>query len=113
MNRKQLQQYWDCVSKNREAICPEKCSVFDVFNKCMLCREVADIWYELQKNYLFYPDEKVTADKPLQPIKWHVFTVINNSKFKIEIAKSVPFDGFPFYRQKFKIVYFDKWKMDS
>ena len=53
LNRKQLEQYWDCVSKNREAICSKKCSVFDVFNKCMLCRQVADIWYELQKNFFF------------------------------------------------------------
>ena len=103
LNRKQLEQYWDCVSKNREAIFPKKCSVFDVFSKCMLCREVADIWYKLQKNYFFHPNEKVTADKPLQPIKQHVFTATNNSKFKIEIAKSVPFDGFPFYRQNSKL----------
>ena len=103
LNRKQLEQYWDCVSKNREAICSKKCSVFDVFNKCMLCRQVADIWYELQKNFFFYPNEKFTADKHLQPIKWHAFTGTNNSKFKIEIAKSVPFDGFPFYRQNSKL----------
>lgn len=43
LNREQLEQYWDCVSKNWEAICLKKCNIFDIFNKCVLCQEITDI----------------------------------------------------------------------
>ena len=59
LNREQLEQYWDCVSKNWEVICPKKCGIFGVFNKCMLCREITDIWNELQKNYFFIRIKKL------------------------------------------------------
>ena len=43
------------------------------------------------KKLLFYPNESKSTDKPFQPIRWRIFTATNNSKFKIEIAKSVPY----------------------
>ena len=57
----------------------------------------------IAKKLFFYPNKKVTADKQLQPIKWRVFTATNNSKFKNEIAESVPFVGFPFYKENSKL----------
>ena len=56
--------------------------------------EVSDIYEELRKNYFFHPNESKSTDKPFQPIKWRIFTATNNSKFRIEIAKSVPYVDF-------------------
>ena len=52
----------------------------------MLCQEVSDIYEELRKKLHFYPNESRSTDKLFQPIRWHIFTTTNNSKFRIEIA---------------------------
>ena len=111
LSRVQLGQYWQCVCENQKLICPKKCNIFDTFNKCMLCQEVSDIYEELRKNYFFYPNESKSTDKPFQPIRWHIFTATNNSKFRIEIAKSVPYVGFPHYEKNSKLYTWvdEKW----
>ena len=62
MNRQQLGQYWQCVIADRDAFCPEKCE------KCSICKEMADVFVELQDSFFFYPK------KVLQTIliKFHI-----------------------------------------
>ena len=68
----------------------------------MLCQEVSDIYQELRKTTFFYPNESKSTGKPFQSIKWRIFTASNNSKFRIEIAKSIPHVGFPHYQNNSK-----------
>ena len=103
LSRLQLEQYWQCVCENQKLICPKKYNIFGTFNKCMLCQEVSDIYKELRENYFFYPNESKSTDKPFQSIRWRIFTATNNSKFRIEIAKSVPYVGFPYYEKNSKL----------
>ena len=85
---KQLGQYWRCVNENHDKLCFQKCT------KCLICKEASEIYNELQESYFFYPNTKLAgADKPYQPVKWHIFTATNKSKFRIEIAKSIPHSG--------------------
>ena len=62
LNRQQLGQYWQCVIADRDAFCPEKCE------KCSICKEMADVFVELQDSFFFYPK------KVLQTIliKFHI-----------------------------------------
>ena len=68
---------------------------------------MSDIYDDLRKNYYFYPNESESSDKftdkPLQPIRWRIFTAINNSKFRTEIAMTVPYVGFPNYKHNSKL----------
>ena len=50
-----------------------------------------------EKTTFFYLNESKSTDKSFQPIRWCIFTATNNSKFRIEIAKSVPYVDFPHY----------------
>ena len=47
LNRKQLGQYWQCVIKDRDTFCPERCE------KCSICKEMTDVFTELQDIYFF------------------------------------------------------------
>ena len=62
LNHKHLGQYWQCVIADRDAFCPEKCE------KCSICKEMADVFVELQDSFFFYPK------KVLQTIliKFHI-----------------------------------------
>ena len=77
----------------------------------MLCQKVSDIYEELRKNFFFYPNESKSTDKPFQPIKWRIFTGTNNSKFRNEVAKSIPHVGFPHYQNNSKLYNWvdEKW----
>ena len=86
--RKQLGKYWRCVNENHDKLYFKKC------NKCLICKEASEIFNELQQSYFFYRNTKLAdADKPYQPVKWRIFTATNKSKFRIEIAKSIPHSG--------------------
>ena len=87
LNRRQLGLYWQCVIADRDAFCPEKCSI---------CKEIADAFAELQDSFYFYPKKSVAnnfGQVPYQPILRRVFhSVIDkkNKKFHIEIGKLIP-----------------------
>ena len=46
LNRDQLGQYWQCVVGGRDAFCPDRCE------KCNACKEMADVFTELQDFFL-------------------------------------------------------------
>ena len=78
---------------DRDAFCPEKCE------KCSICNEMADVFVELQDNFLFYPKTSVANnfdEVPYQPILWRISNSVidkNNKNFRIEIGKSIPHTG--------------------
>ena len=90
MNRQQLSQYWQCLIADRDAFCPEKCE------KCSICKEMADVFVELQDSLFFHRKKSVANNfdqVPYQPILWRVFNSVidkKNKKFRIEIGKSIP-----------------------
>ena len=87
LNRNQLGQYWQCVVK--DTFCPSHC------DSCTVCKEMSDIYVELNDAYFFSPNTNVES-KPYQPVLWLVFTSIidkNRRQFYNEIAKSVPSDN--------------------
>ena len=90
---KTVGQYWRCVIEDIDSFCPSKC------DKCNICKEMTDVFVELQDSYLFYPKTSVANDYeevPYQPIMWHVFNSVidkKNKKFRIEIGKSIPHTG--------------------
>ena len=47
VNREQLGQYWRCVVEDRDAFCPGKC------DKCNMCKEMSDVFAELQDSFFF------------------------------------------------------------
>ena len=93
LNRDQLGQYWQCVVEDRDSFCPSRC------NQCNICKEMSDVFTELQDSYFFYPKTSVANNHeeiPYQPVLWRVFTSVidkNNKKFRIEIGKSIPHCG--------------------
>ena len=70
--------------------CPEKCE------KCGICKEMANVFVELQDSFFFHPKKSVPNNfdqVPYQPILWHVFNSVihkKSKKFRIEIGKSIP-----------------------
>ena len=70
LNRKQLGQYWQCVTKDRDTFCPERCE------KCSICKEMTDIFSGLQDSFLFYPKQSVAKNfdqVSYQPVLWRIF----------------------------------------
>ena len=72
--------------------CPERC------DKCNICKEMTDVFTELQDSFFFYPKTVVANNHnniPYQPVLWRIFTSIidKNKKFCIEIRKSIPNRG--------------------
>ena len=90
LNRNQLGQYWQCVVKDGDTFCPDHC------DRCVICKEVNDVFVELQDVYFFSPKTIPANDKepkPYQPVLWRVFTNIIDKirkQFYIQIAKSIP-----------------------
>ena len=90
MNRKQLGEYWRCVTEDGDSFCLDRC------DKCNICKAMSDVFAELQDSYFFYPNSHQANNQeevPYQPILWKVFTSVidkNNKKFRIEIGKSIP-----------------------
>ena len=93
MNRDQLGKYWKCVVEDRDSFCPSRC------DQCNICKEMSDVFTELQDSYFFYPKTSVANNQeeiPYQPVLWRVFNSVinkNNNKFRIEIGKSIPHRG--------------------
>ena len=54
LNRKQLGQYWQCVIKDRDTFCPERCEKFTI------CKEMTDVFTELQDSFFFYSKQSFT-----------------------------------------------------
>ena len=90
LNRNQLVQYWQCVVQDRDTFCQSRC------DRCNLCKEMNDVFVELQDVYFFSPKTTPANNeepKPYQPVLWRVFTNIidkNRKQLYIEIAKSIP-----------------------
>ena len=73
LNRKQLGQYWQCVTKDRDTFCPERCE------KCSICKEMTDIFSGLQDSFLFYPKQSVAKNfdqVSYQPVLWRIFNSV-------------------------------------
>ena len=92
LNRDQLGQYWQFVVEDRDSFCPSRC------DQCNICKEMSDIFTELQNNYFFYAKTSVAnnlEEIPYQPVLWRVFTsaIDKNKKIRIEIGKSIPHCG--------------------
>ena len=93
LNRDQLGQYWQRVVEDRDSFCRSRC------DQCNICKEMSDIFTELQDSYFFYPKTSVANNQeeiPYQPVLWCVFNSVinkNNNKFCIEIGKSIPHCG--------------------
>ena len=87
VNREQLGQYWRCVVEDRDVFCPDKC------DKCNVCKELSDVFSELQDFFFifFYPRTDAANSQeeiPYQLILWIIFTSIinkNDKRFRIEI----------------------------
>ena len=93
MNQKQLGQYWQCVIKDRDTFCLDRCE------KCSICKEMTYVFTELQDNFFFYPKQSLANNDdpvPYQPVLWRVFNSAidkKNKKLRIEIDKSIPHIG--------------------
>ena len=57
LNREQLGQYWKCVVEDRDSFCPSRC------NQCNICKEMWDVFTELQDSYFFYPKSSVANNQ--------------------------------------------------
>ena len=93
LNRNQLGQYWTCVVEDRDSLCSSRC------DRCSICKEMSDVFSELQDSCFFYPKTTLANNHdeiPYQPVLWCIFTSTRNKrneKFRIEIAKSIPNTG--------------------
>ena len=84
LNQNQLGQYWQCMVEDRDSFCPDRCE------KCNVCKEMADVFTELQDSYFFYPNTSVANNEeviPYQPIFWHVFTSIIDKTIKSFVSR--------------------------
>ena len=75
LNRKQLGQYCQCVTKDRDTFCPERCE------KCSICKEMTDIFSGLQDSFLFYLKQSVAKNfdqVSYQPVLWRIFNSVND-----------------------------------
>ena len=79
--------------EDRDSYCSGRC------DQCAICKEMSDVFTQLQDSYYFYPKTSLANNQeklPYQPVLWGVFnSVINKEKenFRIEIAKSIPHSG--------------------
>ena len=93
MNQKQLDQYWQCVIKDGDTFCPDRCE------KCSICKEMTHVFTELQDSFFFHPKQSLANnDDPVsyQLFLWRVFNSVidkKNKKFRIEIGKSSQHTG--------------------
>ena len=47
VNRQQLGVYWLCVTEDGDSFCLDRC------DKCNICKEMSDVFAELQDSYFF------------------------------------------------------------
>ena len=90
LNRDQLGQYWQCVVEDRDLFCPNRC------DQCNICKEMSDVFTELQDSYFFYPKTSVPNNHEeilYQHVLWLTFASVIDKKFRIEIGKSIPHTG--------------------
>ena len=90
LNRDQLGQYWQCVVEDRDLFCPNRC------DQCNICKEISDVFTELQDSYFFYPKTSVANNHEeilYQHVLWLTFASVIDKKFRIEIGKSIPHTG--------------------
>ena len=93
INREQLGQYWKCVVEDRDSFCPSRC------DQCNICKEMSDVFTELQDSYFFHPKTSVANNQKkltYQPVLWRVYNSAinkNNKNSRIEIAKLIPHSG--------------------
>ena len=67
VNRDQLGQYLQCVVEERDTFCPERC------DKCNVCKEMSDVFTELQDSYFFHPKCNYGSNQEqisYQPVWW-------------------------------------------
>ena len=77
LNRKQLGQYWRCVVEDRDYFCSKRC------DRCSICKEMTDVFSELQDSSFFYPKTTVANNFDqirYQSVLWRVFTSILDKK---------------------------------
>ena len=51
LSRKQLAEYWHCVTVDQKTFCPETC------DDCDVCKELAEVFENLQNSYFFSLNE--------------------------------------------------------
>ena len=61
INREQLGQYWKCVVEDRDSFCPSRC------DQCNICKEMSDVFTELQDSYFFHPKTSVANNQENLP----------------------------------------------
>ena len=79
LNRKQLGQYWRCVVEDRDYFCSNRC------DRCSICKEMTDVFSELQDSWFFYPKTTVANNFdqiPYQSVLWCIFTSILDKKIE-------------------------------
>ena len=62
LNRKQLGQYWQCVIKDRDTFCHERCE------KCSIFKEMRDSFTELQDSFVFCPKQSLANNVDPDPV---------------------------------------------
>ena len=57
LNRKQLEQYSSCLVEDHDVYCPSRC------DQCNICKEMSNIFTELQDSYFFYRKTSVANNQ--------------------------------------------------
>ena len=78
LDRKQLEEYWQCAQIEKETSCPEHC------DNCSICFDFFKIFQELQEAYFFYPRK----DMNYQQIPWRIF--LNNLNILLILEVKLP-----------------------
>ena len=79
--------------EDRDSFCPSRC------DQCNICKEMSDVFTELQDSYFFHPKTSVANNQKkltYQPVLWRVYNSAinkNNKNSRIEIAKLIPHSG--------------------
>ena len=71
MNRKQLNEFWQCCVRDQQHFCDLGCP-----DSCKMCRWVRTVYNELRDNFFFDFDRS----KDQQPMLWKVFSSLLDKK---------------------------------
>ena len=71
MNRKQLNEFWECCLRDQKSFCSLVCT-----ESCRICNWVKTVYNELRDNFFFDFD----GSKDQQPILWKVFSSLLDKK---------------------------------